>query len=81
MATRKFVLMVCDLCGKDENETQGIETHSVTVDGQGVEAEACLDCWGKAVESFVVFAKAGRPAKGTGAVPGKKRRRRLEAVS
>lgn len=60
MASRTVVTLECDLCHRDETETDGVETHRVTVDGNAVEAEACLECWARAIACLDWFARAGR---------------------
>lgn len=51
MATREVVTLVCDRCGKSEDEAK-IETHTVYVDGVGMEAEVCNPCWGVALRAL-----------------------------
>lgn len=63
MARREIVVQVCDLCHKDQNQVDGIQTHTIKVDGKEVEAEACTSCWWKAIKGIEPFSKVGRKPK------------------
>lgn len=62
MATQQEIVLVCDLCGKDDRQVD-IETHRLKVDGKEVEAEACISCWVKAIKGIAPLAKVGRKPK------------------
>lgn len=58
MATREYVELVCDLCGRVTND---VETRR-PLDGR-VELEACERCWKKPREVVETVAAAGRTVR------------------
>jgi hypothetical protein len=56
MASKKVVVISCDLCGTEDL----VETHNMVVDGNPIEFEACDSCWGKTLEPIAILAKVGR---------------------
>lgn len=71
MSKREVIDLVCDVCGKDQNQTV-VATRRVVVDGTAVEAEVCDSDWAEVLAAFAVFAKAGRPLKTKTRTPGAK---------
>lgn len=65
MATVQKVILVCDQCGQDENQVDGIETIRVEIDGHAVEGELCSGDRGRLLEAFAAFATSGRPVPRT----------------
>lgn len=61
MTTRQLVVLVCDVCERDADQVDGVETIRVEIDGVAVEAELCAEDRGRLLESFAVFAAKGRP--------------------
>lgn len=62
MARRERVVLECDMCGRHEDQVP-VDTHTVTVDGHGVEAEVCDECWAKKVVALLAgLSRVGRPA-------------------
>ena len=60
MAEKRTVVLVCDVCEKDENQVTGIETRRLSINGIVAEAEICDTDWQPIVAAFAVFARAGR---------------------
>lgn len=60
MSRRERVVLVCDVCEKDEDQTEGIATRRVHVDRIDVEAEVCMSCWGGLVKSLLPLSRVGR---------------------
>lgn len=56
MATREVVVYVCDRCGSEDM----VDTHTLYVDGNGVEFDLCPDCWQGVVAQFADLHKMGR---------------------
>jgi hypothetical protein len=61
MASKRTVVLVCDLCEQDATDSLPVQTRQVIVDGQGVEAEVCDPCWSTFLGDFASFAVKGRP--------------------
>lgn len=59
MGTRKFVVLQCDQCQRDEGEIP-VATKTIAIDGTTVEAELCEECWQSVLEPLAVFLRAGR---------------------
>jgi len=57
MATKRVVVLVCDLCST-EGET--VSTRTVAVDRRHVEVESCTRCWTRAEKVLVPILDAGR---------------------
>ena len=62
MASREVVVNECDLGGKTEDGSgEVVVTHTVSIDGYAVEAEADEKCWQRALRTMVALSKKGRP--------------------
>ncbi len=60
MAERRTVVLVCDLCESEQNDSVDVQTRTVIVDGQGAQAEVCDPCWETFLASVAFFATRGR---------------------
>lgn len=58
MATKTEVILVCDLCGLEGHDS--IATHTLSVDGRGVELEGCGKCWDKMQKALQKAVESGR---------------------
>lgn len=61
MVQRRTVVLVCDLCGRESDGNQEVETRQVMVGRVGAEAEVCAPCWSDLLAAFAPMATAGRP--------------------
>lgn len=59
MATREIIVLSCDCCDSEDM----VDTHTMTIDGQSVEAEVCAKCWERLMGAFAGIAKNGRRIK------------------
>lgn len=60
MARREVVVVVCDGCGRTDDEV-GIRSHRVKVDGRNTkQVDACADCWEQAMGPMGRLLAAGR---------------------
>jgi hypothetical protein len=71
MTQRQVITLVCDLCGHDEHETDGVETRRITVELDTAEAEVCSSCWTTTLAHFAFFATHGRTVPRTVRKPAK----------
>lgn len=71
MTQRQVIVLICDLCGHDQDETEGIETRRITVELDTAEAEVCTSCWSTSLAHFAYFATKGRPVPRTTRKSGK----------
>lgn len=60
MATKEVVVLTCDLCGA---EGDGVETHSLVVDGKAVDIELCARQWTALEKRLLPALEAGRRPK------------------
>lgn len=64
MATVEIKVLVCDLCGKeDDREATEVCTHTLTVDNHATEFETCGPCWQGILGSVSRVDKVGRTPK------------------
>jgi hypothetical protein len=64
LSTKTEVVWICDFCSTEDPDAV-VTTHTLVIDGEVVEAEACVKCWGRYRGALVTFVATGRKIKAT----------------